>query len=110
MNYYGHTADDEDGRRLPEGHWQLLRKHLLNVAELAEKFATPFNLGAEAKLARLLHDLGKYAKRFQDRLHDNSIHGVNHWAAGTVARSFSDYDVVVNKTGLQSGVELIELL
>jgi CRISPR-associated protein Csd2 len=27
-----------------------------------------------------------------------------------VARSFSDYDVVVNKTGLQSGVELIELL
>ena len=27
-----------------------------------------------------------------------------------VARSFSDYDVVVNKTGLPSGVELIELL
>jgi CRISPR-associated protein Csd2 len=27
-----------------------------------------------------------------------------------VARSFSDYDVIVNKAGLKSGVELIELL
>jgi CRISPR-associated protein Csd2 len=27
-----------------------------------------------------------------------------------VARSFSDYDLVINKTGLQSGVELMELL
>ncbi len=27
-----------------------------------------------------------------------------------VARSFSDYDVAINKTGLPSGVELIELL
>lgn len=29
---------------------------------------------------------------------------------GQVARSFSDYDVIANKIGLQSGVELIELL
>jgi hypothetical protein len=27
--------------------------------------------------------LGKYAIRFQARLHDNSIHGINHWAAGS---------------------------
>jgi CRISPR-associated endonuclease Cas3-HD len=63
--------------------WQRLSTHLRNVAELAERFAKPLDLGAEARLAGLLHDLGKYSKRFQDRLHDNSIHGINHWAAGT---------------------------
>ncbi len=36
----------------------------------------------EAELAGLLHDLGKYAARFQQRLRDPSIHGINHWAAG----------------------------
>ncbi|MGI8965477.1 MAG: CRISPR-associated helicase Cas3' [Limisphaerales bacterium] len=83
MEYYGHTADDQDGRRLPEAHWQLLRNHLHNVARLAKQFAEPLRLGQEAELAGLLHDLGKYAKRFQARLHDNSIRGINHWAAGT---------------------------
>ena len=35
--------------------------HLRNVADVAEKFAAPFHLGAEAKLAGLLHDLAKCA-------------------------------------------------
>ena len=39
-------------------------------------------LQTEATLAGLLHDLGKYSERFQARLDDNSIRGINHWAAG----------------------------
>ena len=65
MTYYGHTADDNAGRRLPEGHWQLLREHLRNVARLAKQFAEPLGLAEEAELAGLLHDLGKYREEFQ---------------------------------------------
>ena len=36
----------------------------------------------EAYLTGLLHDLGKYAHRFQLRLRNPSVHGINHWAAG----------------------------
>ena len=85
MRFYAHTAEDESGQRLPESQWQLLRQHLLNVAGLAKQFAAPLGLAAEAELAGLLHDLGKYAKRFQARLHDNSIHGINHWSVGASA-------------------------
>jgi CRISPR-associated endonuclease/helicase Cas3 len=85
LNYYAHTAVTPDGKRdLDEAHWQLLADHLQNVAALAAEFAAPLGLVSEAELAGLLHDLGKYAERFQARLRDNSIHGVNHWAAGAV--------------------------
>jgi CRISPR-associated endonuclease/helicase Cas3 len=80
--YYAHTANGPDGKPAGGEHWQLLKDHLLNVASLARHFSEPLGLAAEAFLAGLLHDLGKYAQRFQARLHDNSIHGINHWAAG----------------------------
>ena len=83
MDYYAHTAEGPDGR--PDknrSRWQWLRDHLVNVARIARRFAEPLGLDDEAELAGLLHDLGKYSKRFQDRLHDNSIHGVNHWSVG----------------------------
>ncbi len=84
MIYYAHTAEDKNGKRLDEssGKWQPLRTHLENVAKLAAKFAAPFDASDEARLAGLLHDLGKYADRFQARLRDPRIHGINHWAAG----------------------------
>lgn len=80
MAYYAHTADRPDGTRDPDvSKWQLLSDHLRNVAELAANFAAPFNASAEARLAGLLHDLGKYATRFQSRLRAPAIHGINHW-------------------------------
>jgi len=65
MRYYAHTAEDEKGNRLPEKHWQILSVHLRKVAELAKGFAAPVGLAAEAELAGLLHDLGKYRDEFQ---------------------------------------------
>ncbi|MBI2496757.1 MAG: CRISPR-associated endonuclease Cas3'' [Opitutae bacterium] len=84
--YYAHTAEDAEGNRLPEssGKWQPLADHLRNVADLAAQFAAPFGASDEARLAGLLHDLGKYSERFQARLSDPRIHGINHWAAGAV--------------------------
>ncbi len=69
MIYYAHTAEDKDGNRLGEDsdQWQRLRDHLRNVAHLAAKFAAPLGADAEkeARLAGLLHDLGKYRDEFQ---------------------------------------------
>lgn len=82
MTAYAHTATDVQGNSLPEKNWQTLRDHSQKVANQAKLFARPILMEAEAGLAGLLHDLGKYAERFQRRLHDPSIHGINHWAAG----------------------------
>ena len=86
--YYAHTAHDAQGRPLPEssGTWQPLNLHLQNVARLAASFAAPFGASDEAILVGLLHDLGKYSERFQQRLRSPAtISGVNHWAAGAFA-------------------------
>ena len=83
MEYYAHTAETATGERDPnKSHWQLLSTHLCNVAERAALFAAPFGLADEARLAGLLHDLGKYGKRFQQRLEDPSVKGINHWVQG----------------------------
>ena len=83
MNYYAHTAEMETGEPDPnKSHWQSLAAHLQGVAKQAREFGTPFGLANEARLAGLLHDLGKYGKRFQQRLEDPSIRGINHWTQG----------------------------
>jgi CRISPR-associated helicase Cas3/CRISPR-associated endonuclease Cas3-HD len=38
----------------------------------------------EGEIAGLLHDIGKYAERFQSRLEDNTITGINHWSSGAL--------------------------
>ena len=61
MICFAHTATKPDGSPDPDkSKWQPLAEHLLNVAELAAKFAAPFTGEKEAYLAGLLHDLGKY--------------------------------------------------
>ncbi len=86
MNYYAHTAETATGEcDTNKSRWQLLSTHLCNVAERAEQFAAPCGLADEARLAGLLHDLGKYGKRFQQRLENPSIRGINHWVQGAYA-------------------------
>jgi hypothetical protein len=48
MDYYAHTAQDADGRPLPEssGRWQPLAGHLRTVAALAGACAASPNLAA----------------------------------------------------------------
>jgi hypothetical protein len=82
MVCYAHTAWSNGSPDPDERQRQPLHFHLQNVAALADRFAAPFNLGDEAELVGLLDDLGKYAHRFQARLRDPAIHGINHWAAG----------------------------
>jgi len=50
MNFYAHTAEDKNGRPLPEssGTWQPLAAHLRKVADEAKKFAAPLGLTAAA--------------------------------------------------------------
>ena len=60
--YYAHSANHI-------GDWHPLTVHLGSVANLAKDFASESAWRDEAHLAGLLHDLGKYADRFQRRLH-----------------------------------------
>lgn len=72
--YYAHSGPSPD-------RWEPLRVHLLAVAERAATFASPFGAADEARLAGLLHDLGKYSDLFTQRLHGKAK-GLDHWSAG----------------------------
>jgi CRISPR-associated endonuclease/helicase Cas3 len=69
------------GRSSDKADWEPLRDHLQDVAERAASFAEPFGAATEARLAGLLHDLGKYSDRFSLRL-ENKASGLDHWSAG----------------------------
>jgi CRISPR-associated endonuclease/helicase Cas3 len=61
--------------------WQPLRTHLVDVAGKARRFAALFGFEEQAWLTGVLHDLGKYGKKFQFRLRGRGS-GINHWTAG----------------------------
>ena len=76
MHWYAHSAPD-----LPENEWQTLESHLKDVGDLAADKARHFKAQDLARIAGLLHDLGKYTDEFQQRLKgskvkvDHSMHG-----------------------------------
>lgn len=72
--YFAHSANTT-------GKWHRLNAHLESVAGLARGFADRAPWADEAHLAGLLHDLGKYADRFQARLHGKDA-GLDHWSQG----------------------------
>lgn len=74
--HYAHSTDRED-----RSDWQPLAAHLEAVAGRAETFGARIGLAKPARLAGLLHDLGKYAPRFQARL-SGSPERVDHSTAG----------------------------
>ncbi len=75
--YYAHSAPTED-------EWEPLRDHLWDVAEQGAAFAGRFGAAEEARLAGLLHDLGKYSEKFTRRLKGQES-GLDHWSAGARA-------------------------
>lgn len=98
---YAHSANGA-------GKWHPLAEHLSGVAKLAGEFAGPAAWAEEARLAGLLHDLGKYADRFQARLHGKDA-GLDHWSQGA-SLALSEYHAVAaalaiegHHVGLQRG-------
>jgi len=90
MAFYAHTAELPDGSHAPENEWQPLATHLRNVANLAKQFASPLRLPAEAELAGLLHDLGKYRDEFQQYLRNERKAGADtHHAIYGAAHAFT---------------------
>ncbi len=77
IQYYGHSKKDEPDK----SKWQLLKDHLFNTADLAEKFGADAGISELARTTALLHDIGKYSKAFQARL-DGSKRKVDHATAG----------------------------
>jgi CRISPR-associated endonuclease/helicase Cas3 len=73
--YYAHSASRSGGE--PE----LLSEHLKDVASRAASYAEAFGAADEARVAGLLHDLGKYGDLFQRRL-EGKEKGIDHWSAG----------------------------
>jgi CRISPR-associated endonuclease/helicase Cas3 len=74
--YYAHSTSDVSG-----ADWQLLPEHLEGVASLAEQYAGRFGLGRAARLAGLLHDLGKFDPAFQSYISGRGA-SVDHSTAG----------------------------
>jgi CRISPR-associated helicase Cas3/CRISPR-associated endonuclease Cas3-HD len=72
--FYAHSAN-------ACGQWHRLKDHLCAVSKLASRFAGNSPWAQEAALAGLLHDLGKYADRFQARL-EGKDSGLDHWSQG----------------------------
>ena len=65
---YAHSVDER-----PEAEWETLEEHSRRVAQAAGRWAEPFGGAELARLAGLLHDLGKAKQGFQARLRDPTI-------------------------------------
>jgi CRISPR-associated helicase Cas3/CRISPR-associated endonuclease Cas3-HD len=78
MDYFAHSSSGAGGEFEP------LHEHLALVGERAARYASAFGAAEEARLAGLMHDLGKYSDLFQRRL-KGEAHGLDHWTPGLLA-------------------------
>ncbi len=76
MNYIANKRGESDNEV------QLLLEHLKNVSELSKKFAECLNLSEYAEIIGMLHDIGKYSNRFQQRINGNDRIKVDHSTCG----------------------------
>ena len=93
--YFAHSVDAD------KGAWQPLAEHLSEVAKHAALFAKHCGCVQAARLAGLLHDLGKYNPDFQRRLDGDAVR-VEHSIAGAALML-----ALTNKTRDQVMAELI---
>ena len=91
--HYAHSAQE-----LPETAWQGLRDHLDSVADMAAALGGPLSISAAARVAGILHDLGKYAPAFQARLRGDTT-SVDHSTAGAaeILRVTSGFDNLIGQ-------------
>ena len=75
MNYIAHLRSETDKKEQP------LLEHLKNVSQLSETFAECLNLSDYAGIIGMLHDIGKYSNRFQQRINGAEI-SVDHSTCG----------------------------
>lgn len=76
MNYIAHRRSETDNEEQP------LIEHLKNVSELAVKFSKCLNLSNYAETIGMLHDIGKYSIRFQQRINGDDRIKVDHSTCG----------------------------
>lgn len=72
--FYAHSANHHNV-------WHPLKEHLDSVSKTAGNLLDDWFGREEAELAGLLHDLGKYGDRFQNRL-QGLDQGLDHWSQG----------------------------
>jgi CRISPR-associated helicase Cas3/CRISPR-associated endonuclease Cas3-HD len=72
--YYAHSGNDYK-------KWHLLKEHLSSVSRLTGEYLVGWKGVEEGQLSGLLHDLGKYGNRFQNRLNGQDK-GLDHWSQG----------------------------
>jgi CRISPR-associated endonuclease/helicase Cas3 len=73
--YFAHSTDDPT-----KSDWQLLDRHLVEVARRSGEFAAKFGAEEWGRACGLLHDLGKFSREFQARLEGGRR--VDHATAG----------------------------
>ena len=76
---FAHSLPNPDQSR-----WEELRPHLELVAASAANFASVFGFGALARVAGLLHDIGKLSPEFQAYIRQLRATGEDHSSAGAL--------------------------
>lgn len=105
--YAAHIRDD--------GVIQNIMDHLEGTASLARSFADAFNCGDYGYVCGKLHDIGKYSRKFQERIRGANLR-VDHSAAGAIEINKAmknlgwliSYCIAGHHTGLPNGGSMVD--
>jgi CRISPR-associated endonuclease/helicase Cas3 len=98
MTFYAHSLPGQ-----PQDQWQPLETHLAQTADLAARFAAPFQSEEWARLAGWLHDLGKADSAFQGYLFRENGLDESEYDSGKVNHSSAGAAYAVEKLGDGAG-------